>query len=317
MEPTTCLAPGQRDEVLHLLAAQHHTLSSRDLKGLRIGSEGVRALTRTGVLTRVARGAYVSTTVLAAADPDERHRLTALAVARTWPEGVAVSHASAAMLWGLPVLSRPDRVHGSRTGAGQFRRAARYTIHTGYSAARTSSVRGAPVVEPAFAVVGVLESSGVQEAVVCGDAALHRGLAVVDDLERAASAAGHPSARRLMQRAAGLMDPACESAGETLSRLLLGRLGYAVTSQVAVHAPHGGFVGRVDFLVDGTRVAVEFDGMVKYGERNALVLEKRRELALQRAGYTVVRIVWADLSRPDRVRELLETAIAADRARSA
>jgi very-short-patch-repair endonuclease len=230
---------------------------------------------------------------------------------------VAVSHASAALLWGLPLTERPDRVHGSRTGAGQFRRATTYTIHTGYAAARTGRARGARVVEPAFAVVGVLEQMGVRQAVVAGDGGLHRGQLTMGDLERAASSAGHPSTRRRMERAMSLMDAACESPGESLSRLLLRSLGFPVTSQVEVRTPGGSLLGRLDFLIDGTRVAVEFDGLVKYGERTALINEKRRELALQRAGYIVVRLVWSDLSRPDRVRQLIEDAIAVDRARSA
>lgn len=311
------LGPGLIDEVHHLLAAQGHTVSSKDLAALHIGGEGVRTLTSRGVLTRVARGAYVASARLSAADEDERHRLTTLAIARTWPSGVAVSHGSAALLWGLPLTERPARVHGSRTGAGQHRRATAYTIHTGYSASRIFRLRGARVVEPAFAVLGVVADAGVRQAVVAGDGGLKSGRLTLDDLERAASAAGHPTLRRRVRRAMSLMDPACESPGESLSRLLMRDLGFGVTSQVEVHAPGGAFVGRVDFVIDGTKVAIEFDGMQKYGDHTALVREKRRELGLQRAGYIVVRLVWSDLARPDRVRRLIEEAIAADRARSA
>lgn len=46
---------------------------------------------------------------------------------------------------------------------------------------------------------------------------------------------------------------------------------------------------------------VEFDGAVKYadGDRRVLFDEKRREDALRRAGWVVVRLVWTDLSDPD------------------
>lgn len=317
MDTTTSLSPGVLHEVHQVLSAQHHTATSRELSAIGIRGEGVRALVKAGELTRVARGAYVATSRHLAADEDERHRLTTVATARTWPDGVAVSHGSAALLWGLPLTERPDRVHGSRIGRGQHRRASAYTIHTGYPAAKVFRLRGARVLEPAFAVLGVLELAGVQQAVVAGDGGLHAGRFTTNDLERAAASAGHPSVRRRMERAMTLMDAACESPGESLSRLLLRRLGYAVRSQAEVRTPDGLFVGRLDFVIVGTMVAVEFDGMLKYGEHTALVKEKRRELALQRAGYIVVRLVWSDLSRPERVRQLIEGAIAADRARSA
>ena len=62
-----------------------------------------------------------------------------------------------------------------------------------------------------------------------------------------------------------------------------------------------GSIGRVDFLV-GDRVVVEFDGAIKYdgldGKR-ALMEEKRREERLRDAGFRVVRVTWADLTRPE------------------
>jgi very-short-patch-repair endonuclease len=61
-------------------------------------------------------------------------------------------------------------------------------------------------------------------------------------------------------------------------------------------------VARVDFLV-GDRVVVEFDGRVKYGmdgrPEEALWAEKQREDRLRELGLVVVRIVWADLQRPE------------------
>lgn len=64
-------------------------------------------------------------------------------------------------------------------------------------------------------------------------------------------------------------------------------------------------MGRADFLV-GTRVLVEFDGRSKYGmdgrrSEDVLWAEKLREDRLRALGYIVVRLVWADLDRPQRV----------------
>ena len=59
---------------------------------------------------------------------------------------------------------------------------------------------------------------------------------------------------------------------------------------------------------DPTEVVVEFDGAVKYSGpegREHLIAEKRREDALRRLGYRVVRLLWSDLSNPERVARLL------------
>jgi very-short-patch-repair endonuclease len=59
-------------------------------------------------------------------------------------------------------------------------------------------------------------------------------------------------------------------------------------------------------------VLVEFDGATKYaaGDRRALFAEKQREDALRRAGWVVVRLVWADLDHPERVRNRVLQALA-------
>jgi very-short-patch-repair endonuclease len=72
-------------------------------------------------------------------------------------------------------------------------------------------------------------------------------------------------------------------------------------------------VARVDFLV-GDRVVVEFDGRVKYGmdgrrAEDDLWAEKRREDELRALGYIVVRIVWAQLERPDLVAQRVLAAL--------
>ena len=61
-------------------------------------------------------------------------------------------------------------------------------------------------------------------------------------------------------------------------------------------------MGRADFRV-GTTVLVEFDGRAKYGmggrrREDDLWAEKQREDRLRALGYVVVRLVWADLDRP-------------------
>ena len=99
------------------------------------------------------------------------------------------------------------------------------------------------------------------------------------------------------------VDGRSESVGESRLRFALAVAGITLEPQVVVTDEVGDFVARVDFLVAGTRVVVEFDGKVKYGYGGADVLmaEKRREDRLRRLGYAVVRVTWADLYHLPRV----------------
>jgi very-short-patch-repair endonuclease len=78
-----------------------------------------------------------------------------------------------------------------------------------------------------------------------------------------------------------------------------------VRSQHSIVDRAGREIARADFLV-GERVVVEFDGRAKYGmdgrrPEHDLWAEKRREDRIRELGYIVVRVVWADLDRPDEV----------------
>ena len=86
-----------------------------------------------------------------------------------------------------------------------------------------------------------------------------------------------------------------------------------MTPQVPIVDERGVFVARVDFLVKGTKVIIEFDGKVKYaaGDPNVLWHEKRREDRLRRLGYVVVRITWAQLERPGAAAAAVRAALRA------
>ena len=140
------------------------------------------------------------------------------------------------------------------------------------------------------------------------DDALHDRRCTVEQL-RAALSVLPEYHREAAERAIALTDPACESVGETRTRLMLADLGFAVESQRTLFRGNL-FVGRVDFLVEGL-VVVEFDGLVKYAGqqgRAALAAEKARESAIVDLGYEVVRLVWADLANPAEVARRIRTA---------
>ena len=59
-------------------------------------------------------------------------------------------------------------------------------------------------------------------------------------------------------------------------------------------------------------MVIEFDGKIKYGGvggLQALVDEKAREDRLRALGYEIVRLTWADLARPGRVKVMVLAAV--------
>ncbi|MBD7996006.1 hypothetical protein H9639_11925 [Arthrobacter sp. Sa2CUA1] len=110
-------------------------------------------------------------------------------------------------------------------------------------------------------------------------------------------------------------NPRSESPGESYSRALLHRHGFAVPElQHEFTTPAGRF--RTDFFWQDQALVGEFDGAVKYGaskygsvkdgpaptiqvpSREALLREKRREDAIRATGVGFVRWTWADVLRP-------------------
>ena len=279
---------------------------------LGVSSNSLRGLVRSGALIRVAQGAYLSAAHHENADETGRHRLRATAVLRTQPDVLAASHQSAAVLRGLPVLQRDlDRVHVVHRSSKQTRRHDAFTIHSCPGTESFGEVGGLAVVIPAVAVLGTAVNAGVSSGIMAADAALRADLTTRAELEdwlaRLRRTPGLSAARHVVEQAC----PSAESAGESLSRLLLHALGYEVVPQFRVQDVDGRVVARVDFLIPALGVVVEFDGAVKYDGaegRDALVREKHREDAIRALGYGVVRLTWADLFAPARVERAIRTA---------
>ena len=165
----------------------------------------------------------------------------------------------------------------------------------------------------ATAIVQTGLVNGPVDSLIAADAAVHRALTTPVALGAALGRfKRHPNIAAVRHIMADI-DGRTESPGETRLRHLTGQLGIGVTPQVSI--ADGPLTWRVDFLVDGTKVVLELDGLVKYDTGTALVEEKRREDRLRALGYEVVRIIWADLDRPEYVLQEVFRAIA--RARGA
>lgn len=250
---------------------------------------------------RLTRGLYV----LADHYPStaaERHLQFARGALLLVPDGV-LSHWTALLAHRIPVVTVPPEVRLRRPvppgvrRKGQVRRAG-IVIDAGGDDAVLTSPHG-PTVSISTAILQHAKSRGVEEGLASADAAVRAALVPRRVLVEEAAADVGPFSRRGTQ-VANLADGRIESVGESRLRFVCVVGGIEVVPQATIRDERGTFVARVDFLVKGTNVILEFDGRVKYADATGRALwdEKRREDKLRALGYVVVRVIWADLADP-------------------
>jgi very-short-patch-repair endonuclease len=118
---------------------------------------------------------------------------------------------------------------------------------------------------------------------------------------------------RTFRRGLENADSRSESPGETLTRELILRLGIrAPTPQFEVTSPIGRH--RLDFAWKKEKVALEFDGKLKYFDfkptAEVLLEERQREKALTEEGWKFLRIEWKDLFNEARFKDRVLRALA-------
>jgi very-short-patch-repair endonuclease len=145
------------------------------------------------------------------------------------------------------------------------------------------------------------------EAVVVIDAALHKHLIRIEQLQSwATSHGGYRGVARLRQ-AIELAEPATESPMETRLRMVLlqGALPRP-QAQVSLRDESGVFLGRPDLYYPERRLVIEYDGAT---HRDSLASDNRRQNRLVDAGYRVLRFTASDvLGSPDSVLDLVRRA---------
>lgn len=262
----------------------------------------LRAELASGGLVRLRRGV-----VMDADEPGplELHRRRLIAARGVVGPSTYFSHTSAAVIHGLPLLTRRlSEVIAVRTGGGHG--SINPTLHARRASLATedvSEVDGLPVTSLARTVADLVRALPFPEAVVVADAGLAKGLDRGELLERTAKGRGC----RMAARALLFADPRSESAGESLSRVRIHQLGLpAPDLQHSLYDARGRFLGRTDFWWEEFSLAGEFDGRTKYADRlkpgqspaDAIMDEKFRERGIFGAGTFVVRWYWADLWKP-------------------
>lgn len=287
------------------------------LHEIGLSSRAIKLLLQQGRIVRLRYGCYIRGELWDKQSAALRSRQLILAHAHatltTSTGDFAYSHTSAARLHGLFLWNVDDLIH--------------LLLPVRPSSERLGKdVRGhtRPSTQSEIVTVGHLRVTSLERTVVdCAMMLSYRqALVLVDHALRLGAdralmetmADGLPGRRgiRTLRKALLNADSRSESAGETLTRELLLRLNLPMPEpQVEVNSRAGRY--RLDFAWKEKKVALEFDGKVKYFEykptAEVLFQERQRENALTEDGWTFVRLKWKDLFSEQEFKARVLTAL--------
>jgi hypothetical protein len=222
-----------------------------------------------------------------------RHALSAVAAARR-RAGHVVGGASAAILHGLSVLATrelPEFVAPKPATTGRCATARVRSTHL--EPIDRDDWFGVPETTVARTVVDVARADP-RGGLMAADAALSEGLLCMADLAPVMRRSmGLPGIRRARE-VLSLASARIKSPLESITRLALHDAGFPPPElQFEIRGADGKRYW-VDFAWPEIRLVLEADGRGKYTD-DALWREKKRELALIRAGYRIARVSWSDV----------------------
>lgn len=304
---TTQLEPA----LIELAQTQHGLFTTPQAHHVGMSPHALMEAVRSRTVMHPAHGLYAVSSLVDPTSPEQWHKVLAFGASLLWDDASLTSTsaliAQDVSVWGvdlsrISVLRPIDRT----VSRGVFR------VRRWRGQPVTTTALGSAV-ELSHALAQHAVDHGIVQGVVSADRALHCGLVTPEALRAAADVLApfrHGSRARAM---VAFADGLRESVGESRCAVVLTMSGLILDAQIEIRDATGHLVGRVDFIVRGTNVIVEFDGRMKYDSGDPAVLwaEKKREDALRRLGYVVVRLTWADLERPGAAAAKVRSALAA------
>lgn len=299
------------NHLLHSLTDEHGIFLRRDAIAAGYTDRALGRAVRGRVIHRIRQGAYVFVEQWTQLDPSEQHLLRAMAVLRTARTKVALSHTTALIQLGAPVWDLPlDDVHVTRPDGRSGRREAGVVQHSGrILPGDVCEIHGIPVTSATRTAIDLTTITDVEHSLPAIEHLLHTN--ATDKLrlvERARLCDVWPGTLAT-DLTIHLANGRLESVGESRSNHLFWRAGLPrPESQFDILNAMGRVVARVDFAWPEYGVFLEFDGKVKYEklrEEGESVLDvvlrekKREEMICRLTGWRCIRIVWADLYRPE------------------
>lgn len=298
------LNPAHQLDLITIEAATRAGMSSDDIR---------RKIRRREWIT-VRRGVFVEAERWDELDERTgRPRLVARAAHLTMQRPHHLSHDSAALEWGIPLIDPPQWVHVTRPDViGSHLRWGVKHHGAVFHDSQATLLGTIPVLDRPRTAVDLGREHGFAAGVAACDAVLRSG-ATQDDLRRALEPMDHWPGVRAARAAVAFADPRAENLAESLARILVAEIGIGpIWPQFPVLLPRGG-VRWIDLVV-GCH-AFEFDGKVKYVDGkmqplsgDALWEEKKRQLEIAQLNMGDSRIIYADYFGPRRKEALRRLA---------
>ncbi len=293
-------------------------LTHQQLVSIGMTPNDIRAQLTSGDLRRIRRGAYHD-------GPEHQTRvarhveLIHACLPGTHPTSV-VSHASAAVLHGLPVPNgHLGKVWMTRRSPGHGDGGSVLVVRASPLNDSEVTIRdGITVTTLARTAADMARTAPHGWGVIVCDAAMAMGLSrqeLANALENHSRLRGIVRARTIVEFA----DPRSESPAESMSRANMAHAGVAAPElQFEIHDSNGEFIARTDFAWPDLLLVGEVDGLVKYNDLltpeqtagSVLMAEKRREELIRQQGFWVVRWDWGIASDHRRLGQLLRRAMA-------
>lgn len=294
-----------------------------DLQRQGMDSRRISRLIKAGEIVRVRRGCYAPAgewNGLAAAQRALLEIVVHHHASLPYASGTLVySHTSAARLHGLRLWKADPLIHLTQPfKASRGGNAADVVPHTALlQPAVITEKYGLPVTTLEQTVVDCSRTLAYEPALIVAEHALSLGAdrhmmeLMVHELR------GHKNVANTRSVLANA-SPLSESAGETRTLDFLRRMRIPLpTQQVEVLTQYG--LHRLDFAWEDCKVALEFDGKIKYFDYRptdeAVFQERRREKALMAQGWTIVRVDWPELAREAALKRRILAALHSARAR--
>lgn len=277
-----------RRRLIVIAEAQRGRVSRRQLHAAGVPPSTVTSWCASGLLRRVHTSVF-------AVGPDIQVPLQAeTAALLAVRDGAALSHHTAARLWGMRGPNAGDgRVHVLVAGAS-LRRRDGFAIHrTGLLERRDIRILQAlPVTSPARTLLDLSPVIGGRELERALDQALVQRRC---DLRAVAELLARCGRHRGRGRLQALLDA---HATTTFTRSEAEERFLALVREAGLEQPlcnvwRHGF--EIDFLWPDRSLAVEIDGFAYHGTRAAFERDRRRDARLRAAGITVIRVTWRRL----------------------
>lgn len=279
-----------------------------------------------GELAQLTRGVSVPIAAVERLAPWEVEVLRAWVASALGRVRQPLCRASAARLWGVPVLEGQvaSGIHalGWSADATRMRGDIRYWA-THDAAAHVVSLEGARLTDLPRTLAELAANSTFTEAVAAIDWGIRLRdraagpLTNVDEIRAVADALGFARGRARLERALAFADGRAESPGESWARVLMHELGFEMPELQHEYRLPDGRVFRTDFRWASIGLAAEFDGLAKYrsaelragrSAEQVVIEEKEREDGVRTTGDRMLRLVWGDLRDRRRFAHRLEGA---------